>query len=586
MQAGQARSARTLEAECIRTAESRSTGPESDGILPAMPRTRIVALTLAACALGAPASAQTLNEPGLIVQTVASGLSQPTSMAFIGPNDILVLQKADGMVRRVLGGVLQLAAVLDVAVDSNSERGLLGIAVDPDFAVTRRVYLYYTESSNGFDTVGSPNPLGNRIYQYSWDGSALVNPVLILDLPWSSGPNHDGGVIDFGPDGYLYAVIGDLNRNGNLQNNPFGAAPDDTGVIVRIDASGRGAPDNPFFTPAEPPPPMNRYFAYGVRNSFGLAFDSRTGDLWDTENGPEVYDEVNRIVPGFNSGWNHIMGPASRDPQGTSDIWVAPGSVYRDPEFSWKATVAPTALVFPQSPLVGCALQNELIVGDNNCGQLYRFKLNAARDSLSLTSAPLLDRVADNSAFRCSDEMDEIALGQAFSVVTDLENGPDGMIYVVSIGSGRILRIAPRAGFFPDADGDGADDACDCASGNAGAYAAPGEIPRQRLLGASPHTIFWDGLTGAAGPGTTTTIVSGRASDLRANGGYANACDLATGSAGTSFVDPRSNPPVGEAYYYLVRAQNSCGAGTFGNGTPVPDPRDALDQGNRPACGP
>lgn len=556
------------------------------GILAVMPRKRIVALTLAALSFGAaPAFAQSLNEPALIVQSVVSGLEQPTSMAFLGPDDILVLQKADGRVRRVTGGVLQAAPVLDVAVDSLSERGLLGIAVDPDFAVTRHVYLYYTESSTPLDTTGEANPLGNRIYQYDWDGSALVNPALILDLPWSTGPNHDGGVIAFGPDGFLYAVIGDLNRSGKLQNIPLGPDPDDTGVILRIDTNGLGAPDNPFYTPAEPAARMSRYFAYGVRNSFGLAFDARTGDLWDTENGPNSYDEVNRVIPGFNSGWNRIMGPDSRDPQGIGDLWVAPGSIYRDPEFSWFIPVAPTALVFPESPIVGCALQHELLVGDSNCGQIYRFKLNAARDALALSSAPLVDRVMDNATNRCLDEVGEIAFGQSFGSVTDLENGPDGMIYVVSITTGRIFRIAPRPGFFPDADGDGADDACDCAAGDAGAYAAPGEIPRQRLLGAAPHTVFWDSRTGAFGPGTTTTIVSGLAGGLRASGGYAGACDLAVGVAGTSFVDPRAAPPVGEAYYYLVRAQNSCGQGTFGDGTPVPDPRDELDTGTRPSCG-
>jgi glucose/arabinose dehydrogenase len=550
-----------------------------------MSRAHILAFSLAAsCLVAAPAVAQSLNEPALIAQSVASGLSQPTSMAFLGPDDILVLQKADGRVRRVTGGVLQAAAVLDVAVDSNSERGLLGIALDPDFDVTRHVYLYYTESSTGLDTTGEANPLGNRIYQYDWNGSALVNPVLILDLPWSGGPNHDGGVIAFGPDGFLYAVIGDLNRSGKLQNISAGPDPDDTGVIARIDTTGRAVSGNPFFTPADPSARMNRYYAYGVRNSFGLTFDARTGRLWDTENGPGNYDEVNLVVSGFNSGWNRIMGPVARDPQGIADLWVAPGSVYRDPEFSWNIPVAPTALVFPESPRVGCALRDELLVGDNNCGQISRFKLNAARDALALTSAPLQDRVADNQLNRCFDEMAEIAFGQSFGAVTDLENGPDGLLYIVSISAGQIFRIGPRAGFFPDADGDGVNDACDCGTTDPFAYGVPGEIARQRILGVPPYTVFWDRQTGAAGPGTTTTIVSGPVSGLRASGGYAAACDLAAGVAGTSFNDPRPAPPIGEAYYYLVRGQNGCGQGTFGDGTPVPDPRDALDNGSRPGC--
>ena len=554
-----------------------------------MPRPSLV-VTLAFAALpvvAVPAVGQTLNEPGLVVQTVATGLIQPTSMAFIGPDDFLVLQKPDGRVRRVLNGVLQAAPVLDIAVDAGNERGLLGVAVDPDFAVTRHVYLFYTESSTGVDTVGQ-TPLGNRIYRYDWDGAALVNPALVLDLPFSPNADggHNGGVIAFGPDGFLYAVIGDLARNGKLQNVVSGPDPDDSGVILRIDTNGQGPPDNPFFVSMEPAPRMNRYYAYGVRNSFGLGFDPRTGDLWDTENGPSVYDEVNRVVPGLNSGWKAIMGPSSRSPGALANLWVAPGSVYRDPEFSWNIPVAPTAPLFPESPKMGCALRDELLVGDNNCGQIYRFKLNAARDALVFSSAPLLDRVADNPVNRCTDEAAEILLGQGFGQIVDLETAPDGTIYVVNLGAGRIYRLVPRAGSFPDADADGVDDSCDCAATDPSAYDAPGEIRRQRILGVPPHTNHWDDRSGAFGPGIRTTIVSGLADDLRASGGYAGACDLAVGVVGTSFVDPRPDPPVGRAYYYLVRAENACGNGTFGDGTPIPDPRDALDTGTRAACEP
>src|SRR5215510_9955106 len=160
------------------------------------------------------ALAQTLNDPRLHVREITSGLSQPTAMAFIGPADILVLQKGDGRVRRVTNGMLQPGHVLDVAVDSASERGLLGIAIHPGFPSSPFVYLYYTQSSTSGDSSGSP--LANRVYRYTWNGSALVSPSLILDLPVTPGANHDGGTITFGPDGKLYVVIGDLNRDGQL----------------------------------------------------------------------------------------------------------------------------------------------------------------------------------------------------------------------------------------------------------------------------------------------------------------------------------------------------------------------------------
>src|SRR5262245_31398943 len=206
-----------------------------------------------------PALAQTLNDPKLHVRELTSGLSQPTAMAFIGPADILVLQKADGRVRRVTNGMLQPGHVLDVAVDSASERGLLGIAIHPGFPSSPFVYLYYTQSSTSGDSSGSP--LANRVYRYTWNGSALVSPSLILDLLGTPGPNHNGGTMTFGPDGKLYIVIGELNRNGQLQNISGGTAPDNTGVIFRIN-DGSTPSDNPFFSQGGN---VAKYYAYGIQ---------------------------------------------------------------------------------------------------------------------------------------------------------------------------------------------------------------------------------------------------------------------------------------------------------------------------------
>jgi len=530
-----------------------------------------------------PVAAQTVNDPGLQVEVVASGLSLPTTMAFIGDGEILVLQKENGQVRRIVGDVLQTGPVLDVAVDSLGERGLLGIAIDPDFPANRHVFLYYTESSTGSDTAGSPAPLGNRVYRYTWNGSALVDPVLILDLP-GTGTHHNAGVMTFGLDGVLYVVIGDEGRGGKLQNNPFGPNPDDTGVIFRVDASGAGLADNPFFNAGNPSDPMNRYMAYGIRNSFGLTIDPVTGALWDTENGPDVYDEVNRVDRGFNSGWTQIMGPDERDPQGQADLWVAPGSAYSDPEFSWSVPVAPTGLAFAASPILGCGLLHHLLVGDNNCGQIYRFVPNAARDGLSFTSPGLQDRVADNGAAICSAEMAEIIFGAGFNVITDLENGPDGKLYVVSLGSGTVYRIGPRPGAFPDADGDGVGDACDCAPSDPGAFARPVEVPRLRAASAAPMTLNWDHQAATAGPGTGYTIVTGDLAALSPDRGFASACTLRRGLSATSLTDSRPNPPAGSGTYYLVRAENTCGNGTFGDGSGTPDPRDPLDATLPPDC--
>ena len=385
-------------------------------------------LSLDSVALAAP----TLTDPNLSVTEITSGLSSPTTMAFIGTGDILVLQKDNGQVRRVIAGVLQPGAVLDVAVDNASERGMLGIAVHPNFPTSPFVYLYYTESSTSGDSSGSP--AANRVYRYTWDGAMLASPLLILDLPVSPGPNHDGGVITFGLDGKLYVVIGDLNRDGQLQNFPGGPAPDDTSVILRLNDDGSVPSDNPFFSQGGN---VAKYYAYGIRNSFGMAFDPVTDKLWMTENGPNLYDEINLVEPGFNSGWEKLMGPDVRNANDASSLFSLAGSHYADPKFSWLATVGPTAIVFLDSSTLGASYENDVFVGDINNGNLYRFKPNGARNGFVFSGAGLADLVADNNT-----ELNETIIGTGFAGITDLKVGPDGRLYVVSFGDGKIYAIS------------------------------------------------------------------------------------------------------------------------------------------------
>jgi aldose sugar dehydrogenase len=221
----------------------------------------------------------TFNDPNLRAELVVQGLSYPTSMAFINNNnkDILVLQKNNGEVRLVSNGVLKDQPVLKVDIDNSTRiccRGLLGIATKANNNNSTVVFLYLSEAAK------DDQPVRNRVYKYQWNGETLINPKLILDLP-AEGLNHPGGKLAIGPDRYLYAVIGDLKREGKLQNFIDGPEPDDTSVILRVNPdNGYPARDNPFLSEKNGnSSAMSRYFAYGIRNSFGIAFDPVSGTL-------------------------------------------------------------------------------------------------------------------------------------------------------------------------------------------------------------------------------------------------------------------------------------------------------------------
>ncbi len=389
--------------------------------------------------LGQNAAAQPsiIKDPILKVESVISGLSSPTSMTFIDNNNLLVLEKG-GNVRLVSNGQLQSQPVLHVSVDITSERGLLGIAVMNSSSSSTNnnkvVFLYYTESQGG--------ELRNRVYSYQWNGQSLINPKLILDLPALPGPNHNAGKLVIGPDNYLYAIIGELRHNGKLQNIKDGPDPDDTGVIFRVNpVDGSPAKNNSFLN--DPNVAMHRYYAYGIRNSFGIAIDPITGNLWETENGEDTYDEINLINPGFNGGWKIIMGPISRN-TGISENHLVnfPGSHYSDPVFSWLKPVAVTAIEFLKSTKLGPSYQNNMFVGDYKNGNLYFFKLNADRTGIQLDNsqqaAGLSDLVVDNK-----NELNAVKFGTGFGGITDIKTGPDGYLYILSIVDGNIYRISP-----------------------------------------------------------------------------------------------------------------------------------------------
>jgi glucose/arabinose dehydrogenase len=288
-------------------------------------------------------------------------------MAFLGPNDILVLEKNKGAVERIIDGQLQKPLLLQVKVGLQVEWGLLGIAVSKSEANTY-VYLYYTEAKSSGQGV-----LGNRLYKYQLVNDHLINPLLLLDLPATSPfkgqeNNHDGGKIVIGPDHNVYVVIGDVGgRNGQAQNNPRGVPVDGTSGILRITQEGQPVGQGILGDSI----PLILYYVYGIRNSFGFDFDPATGNIWDTENGAIDKDEINLVKPGFNSGWGQVMGFAPKKFSPDSDLVNFGGKgKYSDPQFVWKQTVGPTDLKFLNSNKLGAQYENTIFTGSVNSGNL------------------------------------------------------------------------------------------------------------------------------------------------------------------------------------------------------------------------
>jgi aldose sugar dehydrogenase len=369
----------------------------------------------------------TIKDLNLKVETVATGLALPTTMAFIGPNDILVLEKNKGTVQRIVNGQMLAEPLLRVNVSSEVERGMLGIATSQDNQTGKsNVFLYYTESEG-------EEPVASRLYRYELTNEKLVSPVLLLDLPAVPGPRHNAGNIMIGPDNNLYVSVGDLDGHITSSQNVKGASGlDGSSAILKITQDGQAVGQGMLGESRI----SKKYYAYGLRNSFGMDFDPVTGKLWDTENGASYGDEINFIEPGFNSGWLQVQGMAP-DNFNIEDLENFQGKGnYSDPEFVWTDTVGPTAIKFFGSDRLGNQYKNDIFVSDITQGNIYHFDLIGNRTNLILDGL-LADKMSNNTT-----ENQDIIFGEGFGGISDLEVGPyDGYLYVVSLGHGNIYRI-------------------------------------------------------------------------------------------------------------------------------------------------
>jgi glucose/arabinose dehydrogenase len=495
---------------------------------------------------GAQAPGPQMLDSSLAVRTVASGLTLPIGMAFLGPDDMLVLQKDNGQVKRVVNGLVT-GVVLDLGVNNASERGLLGIALHPDFPSNPGVYLFWTcrstaapadpffpDERNCLDAnmsaADSSNVLevpllGNRVDRFLWNGSSLAfdrNLIMLRafqndgaaappgqgDAAQPARGNHNGGVIRFGPDRKLYIQMGDNGRRGQLQNlrdgptgpgqfdDQFGGPePDDahlTGVILRLNDDGSAPADNPFFganvsASAEVRANIQKIYAYGIRNGFGMAFDPESGDLWEQENGDDSFSEINRVQAGFNSGWVQIMGPPDRiaqyktiettvtpdppdpfaatyfglqqlrwSPANLADtpagalarLFMLPGAHYSAPELSWKFEVAPGGIGFVAGRALGPQFEGTLFVAAARTflegGHLFKLRLTGNRRAIAVDDPRLDDRVADNRHKWEITESESLLIGRNFGIGTDVQTGPNGNLFIVSLSNGAVYEIFRR----------------------------------------------------------------------------------------------------------------------------------------------
>jgi glucose/arabinose dehydrogenase len=311
--------------------------------------------------------------------------------------------------------------------------------------------------------------------------------------------------MNFGPDGKLYIYMGDNGRRGwmqNLPNGPFltapfaddtfgGPSPDNahlTGVVLRLNPDGTAPADNPFFAAGgtiggDVGANIQKIFSYGHRNGFGMAFDPASGSLWVTENGDDSFSEINRVVAGMNGGWVQVMGPIARYNQfkeiettqygmalqqvrfpptrlpyvgslALSRMFSLPGSTYVDPNFSWKYEIGPAGTTFVTGTALGAEYTGTMWMGSARSfqqvggtgGSLYRFRFTPDRMNIDVSADPrLADRVADN-LFRAQKfdgtESESLIIGQGFGITTDIRQGPDGNLYVVSNTDNVIYRIS------------------------------------------------------------------------------------------------------------------------------------------------
>ena len=332
---------------------------------------------------------------GFTDAVVASGLSNPTAMALAPDGRIFVCQQG-GALRVIKNGALLPTPFLTVTVDSAGERGLLGVAFDPNFLSNQLIYVYYTATTP---------TIHNRISRFTASGDVALagSETIIVDLPnLSTATNHNGGAIHFGPDGNLYVAVGDNANGANAQS--LGTR---LGKMLRITSTGGIPADNPFFNQATGD---NRaIWALGVRNPFTFSFQNGSGRMFINDVGQNTWEEINDGIAGSNYGWPNCEGFCN-----------PPNASFRDPIFAYMndaQTCAITGGTFynPQVPQFPSQFVGNYFFADFCGGWIRR-----------------LDPANGNA-------VSDFATGIAAPV--DLQVSADGFLYYLARSAGSVNRI-------------------------------------------------------------------------------------------------------------------------------------------------
>lgn len=288
---------------------------------------------------------------------------------------IFYTERDTGKVRTVRDGDILDPPALTLAINASStERGLLGLALHPDFDTNGQLYVYYARSASGNvvnDLADVEDIAGIRVARLRVEGDIVVGPEeIIVDFPVAplDTISHFAGNIHFGPNGKLFVTRGDLSVPRNAQDIDATA-----GKILRYNDDGTIPEDNPFG-------PDSPVWALGVRNSFDFAFDPVTDVIFATENSTSAHDEINRIVPGGNYGWPLFEATTERET--TTELSVGELTEPLLDLAPEAPAVAPTGIEFLRDDRYGPGTTNDLVYAEFSTGLIYRVRLNEARDAV------------------------------------------------------------------------------------------------------------------------------------------------------------------------------------------------------------